>query len=171
MRLWPFLLLALLLGPAAEADARRGESGLPLPRYASLASARVNMRTGPGKEFPVRWVYVRKGLPVKIVDEADVWRKVVDPDGETGWMHSALLSSRRSVMVRDAIQELKRRPARDAITIARVEPGVVAWLDTCRGAWCLVEVEDMRGWLPRDHLWGVEPDRRSQRNERGRRAA
>ena len=141
------------------AEARRGPSGLPLPRYASLASPRVNMRTGPGKEFPVRWVYVRVGLPVKIVAEADVWRKVVDPDGETGWIHSALLWSRRTVMVRDAIQELKRRPDTEAITVARVEPGVVARLETCRGDWCLVDVADLRGWLPRAHLWGVDPVR------------
>ncbi len=155
---------ALALLPAARVHAEQhartlGPSGLPLPRFVSLASERVNMRTGPGKEFPVRWVYVRAGLPVKIVAEADVWRKIVDPEGETGWVHSALLSGRRTVLVQGEVLELKRRPDPDALTLARVEPGVIAELQTCREAWCLVEVADLRGWLPRTRLWGVDPAR------------
>ncbi len=155
-------VLALAPAPRVHADQHGrtvGPSGLPLPRFVSLASERVNMRTGPGKEFPVRWVYVRAGLPVKIVAEADVWRKIIDPDGETGWVHSALLSGRRTVVVRGEILALKRRPDPEALTLARVEPGVIAELQTCRAAWCLVEVADLRGWLPRARLWGVDPAR------------
>ena len=100
--------LALLLGslaataPLAAQDTTQrtvGASGLPLPRYASLAASQVNVRTGPSTDHPIRWVYERSGLPVRIVEESDVWRRIEDPDGETGWAHASLLSMLRTVIV------------------------------------------------------------------------
>ncbi len=153
------LPIAVLLA-AVAADAARdrlGSSGLPLPRWVSLASSRANLRTGPGRQFPVRWVYVRRGLPLRVLDEADVWRKVEDPGGERGWMHAALLSSRRTVMVVGEVRALRRTPASGARVVARLEPGVLGRLLSCERDWCLVEVERYRGWLRRDEMWGVDP--------------
>ena len=77
-----FALLAVLLliaAPAwAEDDPKEG-SGLPLPRFASLKSDSVFARTGPSMDYPIRWIYKREGLPVEIVQEFDVWRKIKDP--------------------------------------------------------------------------------------------
>lgn len=154
------LLLALFVATAAGATERRtGPSGLPLPRFASLASDEVNMRKGPGFEYPIRWVYRRKGLPMRIVDEADVWRKVEDPDGEVGWIHAARLSSRRTVIVRGEIAEVRRTPSRAARVLLRVEPGVVGELSRCQPDWCLVTFDGVRGWVARERLWGVSPPR------------
>lgn len=154
-------LLATLTTALAQSDessgTRLGPTGLPLPRYASLASDEVNMRKGPGSEYPIRWVYRRPGLPVRIVDEADVWRKVEDPDGDVGWVHSALLSSRRTVMVRGGIAELRRTPSRSAAALLRIEPGVIGRLVRCEPGWCLVEFDGKRGWLEKSALWGVDP--------------
>ncbi len=151
-------VVVLLAATAAfAARDRLGSSGLPLPRWVSLASSRANLRTGPGRQFPVRWVYVRRGLPLRVVDEADVWRKVEDPDGERGWMHAALLSSRRTVMVVGKVRALRRTPAADARVVARLEPGVIGRLLSCEREWCLVEVDPYRGWLRREEVWGVDP--------------
>lgn len=149
------LLLLLAVPSAGAAEGRTGPSGLPLPRFASLASDHVNMRKGPGLEYPIRWVYRRKGLPMRILDEADVWRKVEDPDGEIGWIHAARLSSRRTVLVRGAVAEVRRTPSRAARVLLRVEPGVIGELSRCQARWCLVTFEGVRGWIARDHLWGV----------------
>ncbi|GBD43124.1 hypothetical protein HRbin40_00589 [bacterium HR40] len=154
------LLSVLFLAAAAAVRAegkRTGPSGLPLPRWASLASDEVNMRKGPGPEYPIRWVYRRKGLPVRIVDEADVWRKVEDPDGDSGWIHSSLLSSRRTVLVRGATAELRRTPSLAARVLLRAEPGVLGTLARCQPEWCLVEFDGVRGWVERRLLWGVDP--------------
>lgn len=155
------LLAVLALLPIADsalpAEVRHGASGLPLPRWASLASTRANLRTGPGRQFPVRWVFTRQGLPLRIVDEADVWRKVEDPDGDVGWLHASLLSSRRTVMVVGGIREMRRTPSSAARVVARLAPGVIGRLLSCEAVWCLVEVADLRGWLRRDELWGVDP--------------
>jgi SH3-like domain-containing protein len=150
----PLLLAALLLGVAARAQddpPRRatGASGLPLPRFASLASGEVNVRTGPGMEFPIRWVYTRPGLPVQVLEEFDVWRLVQDPDGDQGWTHSSLLSTQRNMMVRRGVQELRRSADPEARVLLRAEEGVVGGLIGCEQDWCRVEIADRRGWLPR----------------------
>jgi SH3-like domain-containing protein len=156
------LLAALALaGPAdAQDTASRsvGPSGLPLPRFASLAASEVNVRTGPSTDHPIRWIYRRPGLPVRIVEESEVWRRVEDPDGETGWTHASLLSIQRTVMVLGpGIQVLRRSAAADGRVVARLEPGVVGEFDDCEGAWCRIEVSGERGWLPRAAIWGVPP--------------
>ena len=146
------------LAQAQEAPQRTlGPSGLPLPRFASVASGEANVRTGPGKEYPIRWVYNRPGLPVRIVQEYDVWRLVEDADGEQGWAHSSLLSTQRTVLVRGGTQALYRKASADARVVLRAEQGVVGELVECGGDWCRVEIADRRGWLPRANLWGVLP--------------
>ncbi len=156
------LLFALALAsPAAAQDTAGravGPSGLPLPRYASLASNDVNVRTGPSTDHPIRWAYTRTGLPVRIIEESELWRRVEDPDGETGWAHSSLLSIQRTVIVRGpGIQELRRSAAADGRVVARLEPGVIGLYDRCEGDWCRIEVADELGWLPRSAIWGVAP--------------
>src|SRR5690606_27195122 len=74
----------------------RGPSGLPLPRFVSLKSSRVNMRVGPGVNYAVDWMYLKSGLPMEIIQEYDNWRKVRDADGAEGWINQALLSGRRT---------------------------------------------------------------------------
>ena len=107
--------------PPAAAQHRTGASGLPLPRFASLASSEVNVRTGPGKDYPIHWVYTRPGLPVRIVDEYDVWRLVEDPDGDKGWTHSSLLSLRRTVVVKGGTQAMRRSADANSAVILRAD--------------------------------------------------
>ena len=153
------MALAAAAAPVAAQDAAQrtvGASGLPLPRFASLAASQVNVRTGPSTDHPIRWVYERTGLPVRIVEESDVWRRIEDPDGETGWAHASLLSVLRTVIVRSpGLQELRRTAASDGRVVARLEPGVIGALGGCDQDWCRIEVAGERGWVPRAVLWGV----------------
>lgn len=156
------MLLTAALLPDAQAQSKpgptMGPSGLPLPRFVSLASSTVNVRTGPSTDHPIRWTYTRSGLPVRIVEEFDVWRRIEDPDGETGWAHSSLLSVRRTVMVQGkGPQELRRSGDAGARVVARVEPGAIGEFQGCEGGWCRLEVSGQRGWMPRAQLWGVGP--------------
>jgi SH3-like domain-containing protein len=161
------LAVGILAATASAADAQQqdtaaarrtlGASGLPLPRFASVASGEANVRTGPGMEYPIRWVYNRPGLPVRILQEDDVWRLVEDADGEQGWAHSSLLSTQRTVLVRGGTQAIHRKAGEDSRVILRAEEGVVGEFVECGGDWCRVEIADRRGWLPRANLWGVLP--------------
>jgi SH3-like domain-containing protein len=146
--------------PAAIApdDPAAGRStGLPVPRFVSLGADQVNLRFGPGREYPISWVLERKGLPVEIIAEFDTWRKVRLHDDDEGWVHSSLLSSRRTLVIKDDIAELRRTPADDARVVLRAEPGVLGDLLDCEEDWCRVEIEGRRGWLRREAFWGVLP--------------
>lgn len=157
-RLAPVLALAIaLLGGAALAQ-KVGDSGLPLPRFVSLAGDSINVRSGPGRNYPIRWVYSRPGLPVRIVEEFDAWRKIEDHEGDTGWIHGSLLSRRRTVIVTAEVAALHRTPARDARVLLRAERGVVGRLLDCDASWCFLDVGGTRGWMERSALWGVLPD-------------
>lgn len=155
-------LLALLLLVATpclgqdQAPRSLGPSGLPLPRAASLASDTVNLRTGPGTEYPISWVYNRRSLPVKVLQEFDVWRKIADPDGVEGWAHSSLLTTRRTIMVRGGTPVALRRSADDSSRILlRAEAGVVGNFLDCADDYCRAEIDGTRGWVPRAAIWGL----------------
>jgi SH3-like domain-containing protein len=131
---------------------------LPVPRFVTLATNEVNLRTGPGLRYPVKVVIKRSGLPVEIIREFDVWRQVRDVDGAEGWVHKSMLSGRRSVIVRGQMQTLLRDPKADARPVAKLEPGVIASVAQCAEKWCSIEVGGYGGWLKKENLWGVYPD-------------
>ena len=85
--------------PAGAEPQSTGASGLALPRFASLKSDRVNLRQGPGTDYPTAWVFRRAGLPVEIVKEFESWREVRDAEGTTGWVLGSMLSGRRTAVV------------------------------------------------------------------------
>ncbi|MFV0368975.1 MAG: SH3 domain-containing protein [Hyphomicrobiaceae bacterium] len=158
-------LVGAAAGPLwAQTPAKVGPSGLPLPRYVSLKSDRVNLRKGPGTDYPTAWVYRRAGLPVEVVEEYESWRKVRDAEGTTGWILSALLSGRRTALVLP--WELKREAARPQVAlrtsgsdraqaVAMIEAGVIADVQSCDGDWCYVTIQSFRGYLEQKQLWGV----------------
>ena len=141
--------------PAAPAAGR--STGLPVPRFVSLEADRVYLRFGPWREYPVSWVLARKGLPVEIIAEFDTWRKIKLYDGDEGWVHSSLLSSRRTVMIQNEIAEVRRTRADDARVVLRAERGVIGELLDCDQAWCRVDIQGRRGWLRHDAFWGALP--------------
>jgi SH3-like domain-containing protein len=150
-------LLALAAAPQPALGQAGRTTGLPLPRFVSLGSDRVNLRFGPGQQYPIQWILAREGLPVEIIEEFDTWRKVRLHDGDQGWIHGSLLSSRRTIVVAEQIRELRRSPDASARVLLRAEPGVIGELLDCEEDWCRIEIDGRRGWLQRDAFWGVLP--------------
>ena len=151
-----FLCILLIAMPViAKADLGK-ETGLPVPRFVSMNSSKVNVRAGPGTRYPIKWVFQRKTLPVQIIAESDTWRKIRDFEGIEGWVHQRMLSGRRRAVVTGAIQQLKKEPQETAKTVALLEPGVILRLEKCSGAWCLVEGGSYEGWIGRQSIWGVD---------------
>lgn len=148
--------------PAPEAvdDPHKGSNtGLPLPRFAALKSDEVYMRVGPGTRYPIEWIYKRRGMPVEIIREFDVWRLVQDSDHVKGWMHQGTLTGRRGFLITSP-QEVMRSSADEAApAVAKLQQGVVGSLRHCDATsdWCQVKVQGIGGWLKRDQFWGIEP--------------
>ncbi len=149
------LLLSLFAGGGWAGAA---ESGLPVPRFVTLRADKVNVRAGPGPQYPVEWVFERKGMPVEVIAEHDNYRKIRDIEGTVGWVHQNLLSSRRAIIVSGTTRPLRREPQEGARAAAMVEPNVIGQLLVCKGAWCRIDVNGYRGWLKRTEFWGVYTD-------------
>lgn len=133
------------------------ETNLPLPRFVSLKANESNVRRGPSLSHRIDWVFQRKTMPLQVVAEYGHWRRVVDRDGQGGWVHYTMLSGVRTVIVEDQIT-LYNRPEPDALENAILEPGVIARLGECDPKWCRLTAGGHRGWTEKDHLWGVLPD-------------
>jgi SH3-like domain-containing protein len=147
-----------LLALAGRAQAEG--SGLPLPRYASLRADQVNLRTGPGVQYPVEWVYQRQNLPVEIIAEYRTWRKIRDWQSTQGWVHQSMLSGGRSVIVTGKRRSLRSTADTKSAAVAEIEAGAIAELAECPtgGGWCRVEAENIKGWLRKVEFWGAYRD-------------
>lgn len=142
--------------PHLSASAIKSSSGLPVPRFVTLAADKVFVRTGPALRYPIKWVYQRQRLPVEVVQEFDTWRKIRDMDGDDGWVHSSLLSGDRSVIVKgEANLSIRREAETDSRVIAHLEPNVVAAVRRCKAAWCEVRADGYEGFAERKFLWGI----------------
>lgn len=143
-----------------------GPSGLPLPRFVSLKSGRVNSRVGPGLNYSVDWMYLKAGLPMEIIQEFDTWRRVRDAEGAEGWINQSLLSGRRTAITapwqrdKEARIVLFAKPDKDARVVAMVEPGVIGTIKSCDGQWCQMTFDGNTGWLNQAQLWGAYPGER-----------
>ena len=138
-------------------SAAKTPSGFPVPRYVSLKVGKVNGRTGTSRQHPIAWQYRRQGLPLVVVAETEMWRKVRDVTGDESWIHNPALSCIRRVLVlEDATLHSK---AKDAARItALVERNALLELEECTDKdWCKVKSADgLKGWTQRYKLWGAQ---------------
>jgi SH3-like domain-containing protein len=152
------LVHAALLAAFIASSALAAEKGLPVPRFVTLRVDEVNLRTGPGERYPIDWVLTKKGMPVEIIAEFDVWRQIRDMQGTEGWVHQRMVTGSRNVIVEGEVRTLRADPDPTSTAVARAEPNVIARLLECRGPWCRVELRGIKGWLRRNEVWGVYPD-------------
>ncbi len=133
-------------------------SKLPLPRFVSLKSDRVNLHEGPSKDHRTLWVYERAGLPVEITAEFEIWRKIRDSEGTEGWVLHSLLSGRRTALVAPWKKEPQLLTASDHTTpLAKLAPGVIGMLKRCDGQWCRIMGAGFDGYIKQENLWGAYP--------------
>lgn len=154
---------ALVLMPlSAWAQAQVGQStGLPIPRYVSLKSDRVNLREGPSKDHRTSWVFQRAGLPVEITAEFENWRRIRDAEGTEGWVLQSLLSGKRTALVapwkRGDVFPIFAKPIEGASVAAKLQSGVQGSIRKCDGTWCRISGDGYDGFIQQAVLWGVYP--------------
>lgn len=157
------VLFKIVFAEAVYADQGSADpfsvTGFPIPRFVSLSSDKVFMRTGPGKKYPVKWEYKKKNLPVEVILEFDTWRKIKDIDGETGWVHQSLLSGRRFAIVQsDKNVNVHRKADLSSRVLIQVESKASGKVEECQHGWCLFEIQGYQGWVEQKYLWGVYED-------------
>jgi SH3-like domain-containing protein len=150
------------VAPVLAAGDTGSASGLPVPRFVSLKSDRVNVRAGPNKDQDVRWVYTRAAMPVEITAEFENWRRIRDWEGAEGWVYHSLLSGKRMATVvpksKDELVPLYESADLTSAVVARLQSGVLGALKSCTGSWCQFIGKNFDGWIQQDRLWGAYPN-------------
>ena len=145
------IVLAALVLVAAPLAAQERE----VPYWASIKAEVLNLRAGPGRDYPVRWVYHRAGLPLKVVRVHEGWRLVRDPAGDEGWVTATLLSKERGgIVIGQGLAAIREKPSDNSKLRWNAEPGVVGRIDDCEAGWCDFDVGGRRGYMRAERLWG-----------------
>ncbi len=141
----------------AQTEEIFNNSGLEIPRFVSVRSDKVFVRTGPALRYPIKWVYKREGMPVEIIQEFDTWRKIRDLEDGEGWIHQSLLSGQRNAVVtqEDGNAYFYKKPELTSKKVAQIENGNVITLDKCAVSWCKAAINGFSGWIERKSLWGI----------------
>lgn len=152
------VMLAAALGLVLAVGSAQAQDDRATPYWASISAGKALMRTGPGRNYPATWLYVRADLPIRVIETYPNWRKVSDPEGTTGWMLQRLLSDTRTGLVTgESARPMHQEPNPDSTVRYLAEPGVVGRISRCARGWCQFDVGGRQGYIRTEHFWGLDP--------------
>ena len=123
-------------------------------KFLSLKNSEVNVRMGPSKEYPIKFTYKKKYLPIQILDQFENWKKIKDFKNNTGWIHVSQLSKKRSAINTNNDSLLYKKPTIYSKPIAKLESGRLVLVKKCKVKWCKIKSGDYQGWVYIKNLWG-----------------
>ena len=142
------LFIFIFLFSCLELNAQNEEYFLTL-RYNE-----VNLRQGPSREYPIKIFYKKKFLPVIIQDQSDNFKKIRDHENNSGWIHVSQLSKRKAAITVDENVMVFKRPTIFSKPQVKLQKGKLCLISKCSEEWCKVRVNDYKGWIKKDSLWG-----------------
>ena len=122
--------------------------------FLTLKNNEVNLRQGPSFEYPIKLIYKKKYLPVKILDKSETWRKIRDFENNSGWIHVSQLSKKKSAINIKNNSIIYKKPTIYSKPIARLEVGRLVIIKRCKLKWCKIITGDFNGWIKKKYLWG-----------------
>ena len=122
--------------------------------FLSLKNNEVNLRQGPSFEYPIKFTYKKKYLPIVIIDKSESWRKIKDFENNSGWIHISQLSRKKSAINIKKNSILYKKSTIYSKPIAKLEVGRLMLIKKCKIEWCKIESDDYEGWILKNHLWG-----------------
>ena len=122
--------------------------------FLSLKKEKVNVRYGPGFDYPIKYVYNKLNLPIKLIDKKDNFRRIIDQKKNSGWIHVSQLKKANSIIIlEDKILFLK--PSIFSKPISLIKEGRLLLIKKCNNQWCRVKSGDYLGWIITDNVWGT----------------
>lgn len=150
-----FALMGLLLAGVATSAVAQDQPGFPY--YASVKRGEVNVRSGPGNQYPILWIYQRAGYPVQVLAKYDNYYKIRDAEDEEGWVFVGMISAKKTGLVGGRNPApLYRKDTNTSEIVAKLAPNVVVELNECSTTLCKVEVDDFKGWIEKSRLLMIE---------------
>ena len=121
--------------------------------YLSLKKDKVNVRYGPSFDSPIKFVYKKVNLPIKLIDKKENFRRIIDFKNNSGWIHISQLKSVNSIIpLTDKI--LFKKPSKFSEPLANLKRGRVLIVLKFNGNWCKVQSGEFKGWIDNNNLWG-----------------
>jgi len=121
--------------------------------YLILKNNKVNVRYGPGFDYPIKFIYKKKNLPIKVIDREENFRRIIDFKNNSGWIHTSQLKKGKNfILLEDQI--LFTRPTKYSEPILKINKGRLLIVKKCRKNWCKIKTEDYLGWLKINKIWG-----------------
>ncbi|MDN5248063.1 MAG: SH3 domain-containing protein [Wolbachia endosymbiont of Tyrophagus putrescentiae] len=122
--------------------------------FVSTKSNKINMRTGPGVHYPVKWIYTKKNVPLKVIEEFENWKRVCDINEDCGWVKSSLLSKKSYAMIKENTFGYKKQNI-DSKIIVKLDKFVITAVEKCNKDWCLLLVSRRKVWVEKKFIWGI----------------
>ena len=122
--------------------------------FLSLKNNEVNLRQGPSFEYPIKFIYKKKYLPIEVLDESETWRKIRDFENNSGWIHTSQLSKKKTAICIKNNSVIYKKPTIFSKPIAKLEIGRLVLIKRCKVKWCKIASGDFSGWIYKNSLWG-----------------
>ena len=122
-------------------------------KFLSLKKNKVNVRYGPGLDHPIKYIYRKVNLPVKLIDKKENMRRVIFLDNNSGWIHRSQLKTSNSIIILEE-KILFKKPSRFSTPIVRIEKGRLLIVRKCENSWCEITTGDYSGWIKAENVWG-----------------
>ena len=122
--------------------------------FLSLKNNEVYVRVGPSKEYPIKFIYKKKYLPLEVLDKSETWRKIKDFENNSGWIHISQLAKKKSAINTNNNSLLYKKPTIFSKPIAKLEIGRLVLIKKCKEEWCKISSGGFSGWIFKNSLWG-----------------
>ena len=122
--------------------------------FLSLKNKKVNVRYGPGFDYPIKYIYKKKFLPVKVIDKKENFRRIIDHKKNSGWIHISQLSKKRAAITKDANIMVFKKPTFFSKPQVLLDKGKLCLITKCKDDWCKIKVGKFSGWIKKENLWG-----------------
>ncbi len=122
--------------------------------FLSLKKDKVNVRYGPGFEYPIKYIYKKINLPIKQIDKKENFRRIIDLKNNSGWIHVSQLKKVNSIIPKED-KILFSKPSNFSKPLAKIEKGRVLLLQNCNKNWCKVKTSSFKGWIKIENTWGL----------------
>ena len=122
--------------------------------YLTLRSDKVNLRQGPSLEHSVKLIYKKKFLPVRVIDKSYNFRKIIDHENNSGWIHISQLSKKKAALNNIDKTVIFSKPSIYSKPLAYIKKGRLCLIKKCKNDWCKIKTGDVSGWMQKQTLKG-----------------
>ena len=121
--------------------------------FLMLKNKKVNVRYGPSFDYPIKYVYRKIFLPVKVIDKKENFRRIVDHKKNSGWIHISQLRKSKS-LIATSNKILFKKPTKYSKPLAKIEKGRLLIVKKCEKNWCNIQTDKYSGWIDKTNIWG-----------------